>query len=91
MAAVLVEFREENLARLPSAVIVVVDDLPTDDLDRLEPLMDPLKKSILEPGRPLKRLREIASNPNICARERMFAVGVEGAELFPVRNLNNPN
>lgn len=65
VAVVVVEFREENFTRLPSAVIVVVEDLETDDLDRLEPLMDPLKKSILDaPDRVLKRLREIASNPN---------------------------
>ena len=44
-----------------------------------------------EPGRALKRLREIASKPKIAARERVVAVGVEGNEVLPVRNLNKPN
>lgn len=60
-----------------------------EDLDRLWPLIEPLKKSTLD--EPLKRLREIASNPKMWARERMLAVGVDGAEMLPVRNLNKPN
>lgn len=49
--------------------------------------MSPLE----EPGSALKRLREIASRPKMAARERALTVGVDGMELFPVRNLNNPN
>jgi hypothetical protein len=94
VATVTVEFeRDENFMRLSSAVVVVwvtVDDLLTDDLDRLEPLTGPPKRSPLaEPGRALKRFREIASKLNIWALERM--VGVDGAEMLPVRNLNSPN
>ena len=37
-----------------------------------------------------KRFRPITSKPKIAARDRMLAVGVEGRELFPVENLNNP-
>ena len=96
MAAVAVEFdRCENLVRLPSPVLVVcvyIDDPLRVDLDRLCTLTDPPKKSpMVEPGRVLKRLREMASKPNIAARERALAVGVEGSEFFPVRNLNKPN
>jgi hypothetical protein len=96
VAAVTVEFeRDENFIRLLSAVVVVwvmVDDLLTDDLDRLEPLIDPPKMSPFpEPGRALKRFREMASRPNIWARERKPVVGVEGADMLPVRNLNKPN
>ena len=32
----------------------------------------------------------MVSKPKIAARDRMVAVGVEGRELFPVENLNNP-
>jgi hypothetical protein len=96
VAAVTVEFeRDENFVRLPSAVVVVwvmVDDLLTDDFDRLEPLTEPPKMSpFAEPGRALNRFREIASRPNIWARDRKFAVGVGGADVLPVRNLNKPN
>jgi hypothetical protein len=79
--------------RLSSAVVVVwvsVDDLLTDDLDRLEPLTDPPKRSPLaELGRALKRFRELTSKLNIWALRRM--VGVDGAEILPVRKLNSPN
>jgi hypothetical protein len=96
VATVIVEFeRVENFVRLSSAVAVVwviVDDLLTDDLDRLEPLTDPPNKSpFAEPGRAPKRFREMASKLNIWARERMLVVGVGGAEVLPVRNLNRPN
>lgn len=67
-------------------VVVVVDR----DRFRLWPFIEPLKKSPMEdPGRPLKRFREIASRPKIDAFER--CVGVEGREFFPVLNSNNPN
>ena len=32
----------------------------------------------------------MTSKPKIAARDRMVAVGVDGRELFPVENLNNP-
>ena len=32
----------------------------------------------------------MTSKPKIAARDRMLAVGVDGRELFPVENLNNP-
>lgn len=94
VATVIVEFeRIENFIRLPSPVVVVwvtVEDLLTDDLDRLEPLTEPPNMSpFAEPGRALKRFREMTSRANIWARER--AVGVDGAETLPVRNLNKPN
>lgn len=94
VAAVAVELDlEENFIKLPSPVIVLwvyADDRLVVDLVRLWPLMEPPKKSpIAEPGRALKRFREIASRPKMAARER--AVGVEGAEFFPVRNWNSPN
>lgn len=97
VAAVAIELdRDENFIRLPSAVMVVcvtVDDLLTVDLDLLCPLIDPPKKSppLEEPGRVLNRFRDMASSPNICARERKLAVGVDGAERLPVRNLKSPN
>jgi hypothetical protein len=96
VAAVAVEFeRDENFMRLPSAVVVVwviVEDRLAVVLDRLWPLIEPPKKSPFEDvGRVLNKLRDIASSPNICALERTLNVGVEGAELLPVRNLNRPN
>lgn len=96
VATVIVEFeRVENCIRLSAAVMVVwvtVDEPPTDDFDRLEPLIEPPKMSpFAEPGRELKRFREMTSKLNICARERVVAVGVGGAEILPVRNLNKPN
>lgn len=67
-------------------VVAVVDR----DRFRLWPFIEPLKKSPMEdPGRLLKRFREIASRPKIDAFER--CVGVEGREIFPVLNSNNPN
>ena len=89
-----VEFeRLENFMRLPSAVSVVcvsVDERLVVDFVRLWPLIEPPKKSpMADPGRELKRLREIASSPNIATRD--FAVGVEGRESRPVRNWNRPN
>lgn len=44
-----------------------------------------------EPGSAPKRFRDIASRPKMAARERELAVGVDGTETFPVRNLNKPN
>jgi hypothetical protein len=32
----------------------------------------------------------MTSKPKIAARDRRVVVGVEGRELFPVENLNNP-
>ena len=32
----------------------------------------------------------MTSKPKIAARDHILAVGVEGRELFPVENLNNP-
>ena len=60
-------------------------------MDRLWLFIDPPKMSPLEaPGSALNRFREIASRLKIAARERELIVGVEGMELFPVRNLNKP-
>lgn len=59
------------------------------DLFLLCPFIDPAKKSPTEPGRPLKRFRDIASSPNIATFER--AVGVDGREFRPVLNSNKPN
>jgi hypothetical protein len=94
VAAVAVEFeRWENFMRLLSPVLVVcvyMDDRLVVDFVRLWPLMEPPKKSPTdEPGRALKRFREIASSPKIATRER--AVGVDGRESRPVRNSNKPN
>jgi hypothetical protein len=94
VAAVAVEFeRWENFIKLPSPVLVVcvyIDDRLVVDLVRLCPLIEPPKKSpIEEPGRVLKRFRDMASNPKMATLER--AVGVEGSELLPVRNSNRPN
>jgi hypothetical protein len=92
VAAVSVELeRCEKRVKLPSELLCAeTDDREVDDLDRRE-LMDPPKMSLRPvPGKALKRLREIASSPNIAARERLIAVGVEGTEFFPVRNLNRP-
>jgi hypothetical protein len=94
VAAVSVELeRCEKRVKLPSELLCAeTDECETDDdLDRREPFMDPPKMSPRPaPGKALKRLREMASNPNIAARERLVAVGVEGTEFFPVRNLNRP-
>lgn len=96
VANVAVEFeRDENFMRLPSAVAVVwviVEALLEAVLDLLCPLIEPPKKSpFVEPGLLLKRLREIASKPKIWALERNVAVGVDGADMLPVRNLKRPN
>jgi hypothetical protein len=69
VAAVIVEFeRVENFIRLSPVVIVVwvtADDLLTDDLDLLEPLTDPPNRSFFaEPGRALKRFRDMTSKLN---------------------------
>jgi hypothetical protein len=93
VAAVSVEVeRCEKRVKLPSELLCAeTDEREVDDLDRRELLMDPPKMSPRPvPGKALKRLREIASSPKIAARERLLAVGVEGAEFFPVRNLNRP-
>jgi hypothetical protein len=93
VAAVSVELeRCEKRVKLPSELLgAETDEREADDLDRREPFMDPPKMSPRPaPGKALKRLREIASSPNIAARERLIAVGVEGTEFFPVRNLNRP-
>lgn len=93
VAAVRVELeRCEKRVKLPSELLgAETDEREADDLDRREPFMDPPKMSARPaPGNALKRLREIASSPNIAARERLIAVGVEGTEFFPVRNLNRP-
>lgn len=83
---------DENFAKLPSPVVVVwvyIDDRLTVDVFPLRWLMDPAKKSMAEPGRPLNRFREIASRPNMATRERL--VGVEGIEFLPVLNSKSPN
>jgi hypothetical protein len=93
VAAVSVELeRCEKRVKLPSELLgAETDEREADDLDRREPFIDPPKMSARPaPGNALKRLREMASNPNIAARERLIAVGVEGTEFFPVRNLNSP-
>ena len=92
VAAVSVELeRCEKRVKLPSELLCAeTDERETDDLDRRELLMDPPNMSPRTvPGKALKRLREMASNPNIAARERLI-VGVEGTEFFPVRNLKRP-
>jgi hypothetical protein len=93
VAAVSVELeRCEKRVKLPSELLCAeTDEREVDDLDRREPLIDPPKMSPRPvPGKALKRLREMASSPNIAARERLIVVGVEGTEFFPVRNLNRP-
>lgn len=93
VAAVSVELeRCEKRVKLPSELLgAETEERETDDLDRREPLIDPPKMSPrLLPGKALKRLREITSSPKIAARERLVAVGVEGIEFFPVRNLKRP-
>lgn len=82
----------EKRVKLPSELLCAeTDEREVDDLDRREPFMDPPKMSPRPaPGKALKRLREMASSPKIAARERLIAVGVEGTEFFPVRNLNRP-
>lgn len=92
VAAVSVELeRCEKRVKLPSELLCAeTDEREVDDFDRREPFMDPPKMSLRPaPGKALKRLREMASSPNIAARERLI-VGVEGTEFFPVRNLNRP-
>lgn len=73
-----------------------VDMLPvyTDDrlavvLVRLLLFVEPPNISLATPGRELKRLREITSNPKMAARD-LFAVGVVGLEFCPVLNLKSP-
>jgi hypothetical protein len=93
VAAVRVEVeRCEKRVKLPSELLCAeTDEREAEDLDRREPLMDPPKISPRPlPGKALKRLREIASSPKIATRERLLAVGVEGTEFLPVRNLNRP-
>ncbi len=93
VAAVIVEVeRCEKRVKLPSELLgAETEEREADDLDRREPLIDPPKMSPrLLPGNALKRLREITSSPKIAARERLVAVGVEGTEFFPVRNLKRP-
>ena len=92
VAAVRVELeRCEKRVKLPSELGAETEERETDDLDLREPLIDPPKMSPrLLPGKALKRLREITSSPKIAARERLVAVGVEGIEFFPVRNLKRP-
>lgn len=83
--------RDENLRRLPSpAVEVYVEERLIVDLVRRLLLTEPLKKSPMDdPGRELKRLRDMASRPKIDTLER--AVGVDGREFLPVRNSKRPN
>ncbi len=94
VAAVVVEFDRWLNFTDPSPVdvdCVNTEDLLVLDFVLLCPLIDPPKKSpIADPGRLLNRFREIASSPKIAARDRMLAVGVEGAEMCPVVNFNNP-
>lgn len=95
VAAVLVDpERYENLARLPSAVVVVcvyVDDrLVVDFVRRWLPMDVPNRSPLDDPGRALKIFLDIASKLKICARDFALAVGVAGRESFPVRNLKRP-
>lgn len=46
--------------------------------------------SLDSPGRALNKFRDIASKPNMAARDRMVAVGVDGLELLSVENLKSP-
>jgi hypothetical protein len=83
----------ENLAILPSPDVeeeAVVFDRLTMERERRLATEPPKMSPLLDPGRALKRLREMASRPKIAARERVLALGVAGAELLSVRNLNRP-
>jgi hypothetical protein len=92
VAAVELE-RCENFMRLLSPVDVVwvyIDERLFVDFVRLWLLIEPPKKSpMADAGRELKRLRDIASRPNIAALD--LAVGVEGRDSLPVRNWKKPN
>lgn len=90
------ELLRENLVSVLSPVTVesvYVDVRLATVLERRLPFVDPPKSSPTPaPERPLKRLREMASRPNIAALERVdAAVGVPGLESCPVWNLKRPN
>jgi len=91
VAAVEFERRDDFMLSMVVVVCVYIDDRLVVDLDRFlrAPFIDPAKKSLTDPGRPLKRFRESASSPKIATFVR--AVGVEGREFLPVLNSNNPN
>jgi hypothetical protein len=85
--------RVENLTALSSVVEVCVDARLAAERERLWLL---LFKTVPNTSPPLpmtpgKRFLEMASNPKMAALERRLAVGVDGIELCPVRNLNKPN
>ena len=91
VAAVAVELdRCEDFMLSSVVVCVYIEDRLVVDLERLRfPLRDPVKKSLIDPGRLLNKFREIASRPNIATFER--PVGVEGTEFPPVLNWKSPN
>lgn len=92
MAAVDVD-RVENLIALSTVVMDCVDVRLVAERDRfgLWLFNTPPKTSPALPVTPGNRLRDMASKPNIAVLERVLAVGVDGAELCPVRNLKSPN
>ena len=91
VAAVEVD-RVENLIALSIVVTVCVDVRLTAERDRFGLLLfNTAPKTSPLPVTPGNRFRDIASKPNIVVLERMLAVGVDGAELCPVRNLKSPN
>lgn len=80
------------LSVIPDVPVLTVELRLTTDFGRRELVIDPNTS----PDRrdvELKRFLEIASRPNIAARDRPLAEadGVDGKELRPVRNLNRPN
>jgi len=92
VAAVAVELERCEDFVLSRVVVdcVYIEERLVADLERLRfPLIDPAKKSLIDPGRVLNKFLEIASRPNIATFER--AVGVEGIELPPVLNWKSPN
>jgi hypothetical protein len=91
VAAVAVELDRCEDFMLSSVVdCVYIEERLVADLERLRfPLIDPAKKSLIDPGRVLNKFLEIASRPNIATFER--AVGVEGIEFPPVLNWKSPN
>ena len=92
VAAVAVELDRCEDFMLSKVVVdcVYIEERLVVDLERLRfPLIDPAKKSLIDPGRVLNKFLEIASRPNIATFDR--AVGVEGIELPPVLNWKSPN
>lgn len=83
----------ENREKLSPVVSVYIEERLTEGvvLVLLCPLVEPLIKSPTAVADRAwnKRFREIASKPKIAALD-LVAVGVEGIEFFPVRNLNRP-